>query len=347
MRSLWLLLSLLLCLPASAFAQDEDEDLEDEDLEDEEPVDPDVDDRATYDEWKAEVANETPSEELDAWGRYLDAYPKSLFRLEIERRMAALEDAAHNELLQEEARDAARAATKRDAKSEELYVPETGLMGVNPNPLRRIDIGLLWGFNNVINFDLNFEWAFLRKLSAWGGIRHVGAGGGDLGINVQIGAKYALIKDVRTGIVLTGYFAIEPGFSQSDNFRFALQPGIGFAYAKNDRFQFATTLQMDASLSNLGTTVTWDAMATVNPNKVLGIYLESKQRHGLFDPSLSANVEYMAFFQAGMGVKVRPNQLLELTVGANVPYFWRYWKDYRYVGIHANVVFKLPSKPKK
>ena len=352
MRSLWLLLSLLLCLPAAALAQDEDDELDDEDLggelDEEEYIDPDVDDREIYDGFKEELQGESAAEEMDAWDRYLEAYPKSQFRLEIERRIDALRDTAHSELLQDEAREAAREAERRDAKSEELYIPEPSLMGVNPNPKRRVDAQLLWGFNNVINYDFNFEWAFLRKFSAWGGIRHVGAGGGDLGMHVQIGAKYALVKDVRTGVVLTGYFAIQPGFSEADNFLFTLQPGVGFALAKSRAVTFSTTLQMDLQLTAFRTVVWWDVQAVFNPSKVVGIYLESKQKHGLFTASGAPDkVEYLAFFQAGAGLKIRPNEVMELTIGVNVPYFWRLWKDYAYAGVHGGVVFNLPSKPKK
>ncbi len=346
MRSLWLLLSLLLCLPSIALAQEDDED-ELLDEEEEEDFDPDVDDRELYESFKAELAGDPASEEIDSWNRYLEAYPKSQFRLEIERRIAALEDTAHAELLEEEAREAQRAKERKDAKRSDLYVPEPALMGVNPNPQRRLDAQMLWGFDNVINYDINFEWAFLRKLSAWGGLRHVGAGGGDLGLTVQLGAKYALIKDVRTGIVLSGYLAVQPGYSQADNFLFTVTPGVGFAFAKTERFQLTTTLQMDLQLTAFRTVVWWDIQAVINPNKVLGIYIESKQKHGLFTTSLSSTTEYLAFYQAGVGVKIRPNETIELTVGANIPYFWRVWKDYKYVGIHGGVVFNLPGKPKK
>lgn len=354
MRFLWLLLSVLLCLPTAASAQDEDEE---EDLleEEEEELDPDVDDREIYDSFKADLQGESAAEEIDAWNGYLEAYPKSLFKLEIERRIQALEDAAYNELLDEEREQKEREDARRDTKREEIDVPEPSMMGVNPNPRRRFDAQILWGYNNVLNYDLNFEWAFLRKLSVWGGIRHVGAGGSDIGLGVQIGAKYALIKDVSTGTVLTGYFAIQPGFSQADDFTFTIQPGIGFALAKTQRFQLTTTLQMDLQLNKFRTVVWWDIQAVINPTKVFGIYLESKQKHSLFgaanlvggQPTGSTRVEYLAFYQAGLGVKVRPNEIIELTVGANVPYFWRIWKDYKWFGIHGGVVFNLPSAPKK
>jgi hypothetical protein len=346
MRSLWLLLSLLLCLPAPALAQDDGDDV----LDEEDDVDPDVDDQEIYDSFKAELQGDPASEEIDAWNRYLEAYPKSMFRLQIERRIAALEDAAHDELLQEEAREAKREAERVDAKRAELEVPQPALLSVNPNPQRRVNAGLLWGYNNVLNYDLGFEWAFLRKFSAWGAIRHVGAGGGDLGLTAQIGAKYALIKDVRTGIVLSGYVAIQPGYSQADNFLFTVTPGVGFAYAKTRFFQLSTTLQIDLQLTAFRTVVWWDIQAVINPSQVVGIYLESKQKHGIFTTAgnnVPSATDYLAFYQAGVGVKIRPNEVMELTVGANIPYFWRIWKDYRYVGIHGGVVFNLPGKPKK
>ena len=69
-------------LAAPAWAQDEDDEF-DEDLADEELLeDEGVDDRDTFEGFKKDLAGESPSEEIDAWYRYLEAYPGSMFRLE-------------------------------------------------------------------------------------------------------------------------------------------------------------------------------------------------------------------------------------------------------------------------
>ena len=104
---LFLLSSLSLCsllFVGSAVAQEDDEldeldELDDEEgLEDEDEFDPDSDNSEVYADYKEELEGESPSEELEGWERYLEAYPSSQFRMEIEQRMKALEDAAFDEL---------------------------------------------------------------------------------------------------------------------------------------------------------------------------------------------------------------------------------------------------------
>ncbi len=330
---------LLLSLPLTAIAQEEDEELSEE----EEDFDPEVDSREIYDEYRADMEGESPTEEIDGWYRYLEAYPKSMFKLEIERRIEALEDAAYNEMLDDQA-SAAERGKRIDAKRAEMDIAEPAMLAINPNPRRRAEVGVLWGYQSLLQYDINFEWAFLRKFSVWGGIRHDGGGGQGLGLGVQAGAKYALVKDTSSGVILTPYLGLQFGYNRLDNVTFALQPGIAFAWTPIDLVQLITSLQMDLQLNRFRTQVWWDAMVVINPNKIIGIYIESKQKHRIIKPEF-LNVQYLAMYQAGAGVKIRPNDILEFTVGVNIPYFWRIWKDYQYVGVHAQAVFKLPKGP--
>ena len=86
---LFLLSSLSLCsllFVGSAVAQEDDEldELDDEEgLEDEDEFDPDSDNSDIYADYKEELEGESPSEELEGWERYLEAYPNSQFRMEI------------------------------------------------------------------------------------------------------------------------------------------------------------------------------------------------------------------------------------------------------------------------
>lgn len=336
-----LLLALMLSLPlvaAPALAQDEDEDTEE--LEEEE-VDEGVDDRGTYEGFKKDLTGESPSEEIDAWYRYLEAYPRSMFRLEIERRIEALEEAAFEELMKERA-DSDGEDARVDARRQEMDVAEPAFVGIGANPRRRFEFGLLWGYSDFINYDLTVEWAFLRKLSVFGGVNHVGRA---FGATINAGVKYALVKDVRTGIVLSGAFTAKLGYNGLDRLHFIIEPQVLFAWLPSDLFQLQTSLAFDLRLDRLNHWVLWDLMAVISPTDVFGFYVESKQRHQI-KPVSGVGTQYMAFFQAGVGVKIKPTPLIELTVGANVPYFWRLYKDYEYVGVHADVVFYFASKPK-
>ena len=347
---LFLLSSLSLCsllFVGSAVAQEDDEldeldELDDEEgLEDEDEFDPDSDNSEVYADYKEELEGESPSEELEGWERYLEAYPSSQFRMEIEQRMKALEDAAFDELQGDDNLDD-EPAPDVDAKRREMNVYEPMLIGMNPNTRRRFEVGLLWGYNDYINYDLAVEWAFKRNFSVFGGLRHEGR---SFGGSLQAGVKYAFLKDIRTGIVLTGAFSVKAGYSSLDRLSFTIEPWIGFAWLASDKVQFQTSLAFDLRVDKLLHWVTWDAMVVFNPQPKVGIYIESKQRHSLHDVD-GLDTQYLAFFQAGVGAKFRPNDKMEFGVGANIPYFWRIHKDYNYVGIHADAVFFFGA-PKK
>jgi hypothetical protein len=114
----------LLLLPSMVLAADDDlGDLEfdEEDEGEEEDVDDEVDDEEIYKEYKDELRGEGPSEEIDAWNRYLEVYTKSLYRLEIEKRIKALEEAAYQETLEE------RLAEGHDISEEERALMQRAL----------------------------------------------------------------------------------------------------------------------------------------------------------------------------------------------------------------------------
>ena len=343
-----ILLSLLLASPVMAHHHDEptssldalaleddedlDEDLDDEDLDDED-LDEDADDQQVYDDFKEDLRGESPSEELEAWKSYLEVYPSSEFRMEIEARMKSLEEAAFEDLQGEPDLDEETSAP--DAKRAEMPIYEPMLIGMNPNTRRRFEAGLQWGFQDYINYDVAVEWAFRRNFSVFGGVRHEGR---SIGGTLQAGVKYAFIKDVRTGLVLSGAFSIKAGYSSLDNLGFVIEPWIGLAWIASDKVQLQTSLAFDLRVDKLLHWVTWDAMVVFNPTRKLGIYIESKQKHSLHDVE-GLDTQYLAFYQAGVGAKFRPNEKMEFGVGANIPYFWRIWKDYNYVGLHFDAVF--------
>jgi hypothetical protein len=334
------LCGLLLAGPAWAEEDDELDDLDEDDFD--EDLDPDADDAETYEDYKEELRGESPSEEIDAWERYLEAYPASQFSMEIRQRMKSLEDAAFEELQGDTYLDD-RPGNEVDAKRREMQVYEPMLIGMNPNTRRRFEFGLLWGYNDYINYDLAVEWAFRRNLSVFGGLRHEGR---SFGGSLQAGVKYAFLKDVRTGIVLTGAFSIKAGYSSLDRLSFTIEPWIGFAWLASDKIQVQTSLAFDLRVDKGLHWVTWDAMVVFNPKPKIGIYIESKQKHSLHDVE-GLDTQYLAFYQAGVGAKFRPSDKMEFGIGANIPYFWRIWKDYNYVGIHANAVFFFGGAPEK
>ncbi len=330
---------------ADSAETDDDEDL---DLDDpvEEPLEEGMDNERIYNQYKNELRGEDPIEEADAWRSYLETYPRSLYRLEIEARIDALDEASFDELelptaTSKNSGDSKSDSAGSDAKRAEMDLREPALLGMNANTRRKLDVGILWGFQDYFNYEIAFEWAFIRKFSVFGVIRHSGKG---FGTAVQAGAKYALIKDTRTGVVLSGAFSINLGYSALDQLNFVVQPWLGFGWVASDLVQLQTSIAMDLRVDKLHTAVLWDLMLVISPTERFGIYLQNKQKHSLLKPE-GQPVRYLGFHQAGVGVKIRPTQHIEITLGANIPYGWKHWKDYRYIGAHAGLSFYFKKGP--
>lgn len=331
-------LLLVLCLPVSpAFAADDEEELDDEGLSDEEENEG-VDDETIYREYREERRGESPDEEIEAWQRYLETYTKSLYALEIRKRIEALQEASYAEVRDDRRKDSQHA---EDAKEREIPLHEPALLAISPNTRRKIEIGFLWGYPTNLQYDVGVEWAFFRQFSAFLNIRHETKG---FGAGIQIGAKYALIKDLRTNVVLTPFFDVEFGGSQREGGKFAIEPGLAFGWIPTKILQLQTSALFHLRLDSLHTWVVWDIALVILPKDVFGIYVESKQKHSLWKADDGVN-HYLGFHQAGIGVKIMPSETVELTLGANVPYSQRTWVDYRYFGIHFDLVFYL-GKPK-
>lgn len=335
-------LSLGLAMPAAA--QDEFDDLDDlDDLEDEEGAEDDdegVDTQEIYEDYKSEMRGEAPAEELDAWRRYLDVYPNSMYRMEIEKRMKGLEEASFRELESDDLDDLDSNDDTVDAKDQEMFLMEPALLNMSPNTRRHFKVHALWGFSDMLNYEAAFEWAFMRKFSAYGRIRHLGRG---FGGQLVAGAKYALVKDVRTGVILSGAIAIAVGYNGNDRLNLGIEPTIGFAWIASEKFQVQTSIIPYVRLDRPRLLLYWDVMAVVRPAKPIGIYFESKQKHSFYKPE-NADAKYLGFHHAGVGAKIFPTQAFELSVGVNVPYAWDRWKDYRYFGINAGVTVYLDKK---
>lgn len=331
-----LLLSLFLALattlaPPAVFAGDEEDEEEDDGLQDE-AGEVEQDDEEIYKEYREDRRGESPDEEADAWQRYLETYPQTAYRMEIERRLKALQEAAYAELKAERQRGATK---KEDAKAYEFDVRDTGLMSMNPNTRKRFSAAFLWGYPSTLHYNLTFEWAFFRQFSAWASIRHSWRG---FGGHVQIGAKYAVVKDKRSGVVLTPVFSIEAGGGQLEGGSFRLEPGVAFAFLPTRQFQLVTSVSFQVRLPNPHTALYWDIAAIVFPVETFGLYVESKQKHSMYQGPLG-KARYFGFHQAGVGVKIVPAPIVEITVGANIPYLQRVWVDYRYIGAHAGLTF--------
>jgi len=203
-------LALLCFAPASAFAAGEDDDPEDLDfsdapagkkldLQDEEvqesvkPRGPGEDTAELYRAQQQKNRDLNAEDELLAWERYLEKYPKSLFRDRIDARM---EDLSAN-LFRERVPGSDKGAVKKDAALSELNFSRPQ-QWASVDPRSRLTAGVELGIPDWFAPKLTYEHAFSRELSVTAGMQQ------DL-VNYALlgGVKYAVLKSARTGTIVT------------------------------------------------------------------------------------------------------------------------------------------------
>jgi hypothetical protein len=186
-------------------AEEEEIEFEDEEpapgeaieLEDEagkaKPQEPGADTTPIYRRQLAAVEGMPPDEEVMAWEAYLQQYPNSLFRSQIEQRT--------DELLSSQYRGRPRTEQATiDARKQQLYFVQP-LRMPNLNPRSRVNLNLQIGFGAQTLFtggQADFEWAFLRNVSVHGGFDGTFNGWG-----IDAGARYAFVKSTKHQLVAT------------------------------------------------------------------------------------------------------------------------------------------------
>lgn len=342
----WLLvLSLLPAVPAWAQDDEEDELI----IDDEEPED--TDSLKIYRAFKEELDGLPIEEELDAWYRYLDTYPSTPYKSEISRRIKELEGALLDEAEAEapEWVDVAGGG-ERGAKYEEMGFVEPFLFLTN-NTRKKVHLQIAYGYQSTFNYNFGLEWAFFRNFSVFGHIRHFGHG---LGIAVVAGPKVAIVKDTRTGGLMTAGLAIKGGADPGA--LFGVDPFWGVGIAK---LGVPVSLQFQLGFDMRFTPWHWDLHAGLNlafkPTTAFHIFLESTGHNTIrkmlvYDaPSGEecgdegaqdehCTTEYFGFYEAAAGVKIFPRENVEITIAARAPYFYRKWQHYSPVGGGASVL---------
>ena len=145
---------------------------------------------AIYREQQEEVEGLGPEEEAIEWERYLRKYPNSQFRSRIEARIEKLTDTMYAGSIQ------TREAQVEAGKAELFFAQPFNLESIDPRKKARV--GFEFGLPGYLAPIADFEYAFLRQLSAHAGIR-----GRYGGISFEPGVKFAMLKSARTNTLLT------------------------------------------------------------------------------------------------------------------------------------------------
>ncbi len=129
-------------------------------------------------------------EQILAWEAYLKKYPATGYGKEIGDKIEDLQNRQYEEKIvtRQDVEDAGR--------QELIFAQPIGMPNVNPRT--RAQVGITFGFPSYIAADLDFEYAFLRSVSA-----HIGVQGRYTGWNLETGARWAFVKSSRQQLVAT------------------------------------------------------------------------------------------------------------------------------------------------
>ncbi len=264
-------------------------------------------------------------EELITWERYLETYPKSLFKQHITDRMEQLETEAYGERINE------RTGPRMDAGRRELdFAVPLHLESIDPRT--RLRVGFEMGYPNHIAFGADYEHQFIRSLSG-----HAGLQGRYQGLALVAGGRYAAIKSARTGMILTGVVDILANdllsAGQGTSTYVSLRPVIGFgkqvdvAEGMDIQVQMGSEWEVPSEDRGSRMIYTGGLNVFVRLNDRVGAIMEtSTNMKGGLEESPRGFAPF-AFNVLSFGLRFQPgnNDQVRVSAGTNVPYFNNYW----------------------
>jgi hypothetical protein len=303
-----------------------------EDMDDDEIGGEGVDNVAIYRDYIDNMDDLPLEEEIIAWERYLEKYPNTLFRDRINARM----DEITSELYGERIEDGNEGYV--DAKDREIeFAHPVQLENIDPRSRLRVAVEL--GFPNWAGGQLDFEYQVLRPLSLHAGVKKRYTGG-----NVEVGAKYAIIKSARTNLLVTGLLDarlnLAPGY-------IGLRPQI----AAGKRFEVGNGLDVmviggvDIGTQDIGgigiagnTRYIGGFHAYYRASDVVGVFAEGSIN---MKGSGADDIGNFSFNVVTFGLKFIPRAApVHVGLNANVPAQYNYW-GYHFGAVQADANFYL------
>ncbi len=277
-----------------------------------------------YRDLQKQVREMNPDEEQIAWENYLRKYPNSLFRDRIELRMEELSNLMFGERV--EGSDQGD-NTVKDAADREINFA-TPMAQPSVDTRSKFTAGIELGLPNWFGGKVDAEWAIRRNFSVHGGL-----GRGFSGGEINLGAKYALIKSSRTRTILTG--GLDATVNMGPAF-LAIDPMIMFGQrldvAQGLDLQLAVSMPLEFR-SPLIPRLYGGFNAELHANEIVSIFLAANLDTKYIS---SDDVNNFKFYTAQLGLKftaIKPKGVdgskLLVDLAANVPVAHAYWGFYR------------------
>jgi hypothetical protein len=295
-----------------------------DDEEEDTPLDelpPGTDNAATYQAQLDQVNIMAPDEEGMAWEQYLQTYPSSVFRAQIEDRIGELSESMFA---------ADRQSGPVDAGKKELDFSSAMLME-SLDPRSKIRAGFEWGLPNWINLIVDYERQLQRNLSVHGGLQHRFAGW-----NLEGGARYALIKSTRTNMIVTAIGDVHLNLDPiAPGFRPMLGVGKRFELTGDAYVDVQAQGGSDLMIFPGGFSPRWLAgtNVTISPSEKVKVFMETTTV--MKDVGWEEGGTFR-FNQIAFGIRFQAGEKTIVGTGAVVPYSANYWR-YHYGSVMADV----------
>jgi hypothetical protein len=306
--------------------QEEDADFRDDEVQEStRPRGPGEDSADIYRKAQEAVRDLAIDEELLAWEKYLEKYPKSLFRDRIEARTEELSA----ELFDERVPGSDKGSSSvRDGASRELNFANP--IQFSPvDPRSRLSVGFEMGIPNWLAPRIDFEYALKREFSVHGGVRREMTN-----TAILAGGKYALLKSARTNTIVTGALDVKvyagPSFVD-------LNPwiGVGQRFDVLDGLDVQAQFGVDAELRDpAGLRYNAGLAAELRAAEIVSAFAETSMTFKYLGNDDYGPFRFMVttFGLRFRGAKERNadgDGRLDVGLGANLPYSINYWGFYR------------------
>ena len=295
-----------------------------EEDEDDLPLDqlpPGTDNASIYRAQMDDVSGMAADEEGMAWEQYLQTYPNSVFRKQVEDRIDELSESMFA---------ADRPKNAVDEGQRELNFSQAMLMEA-VDPRSRIRAGFEWGYINWINLMIDYEHQLQRNMSVHGGLQHRYSGW-----SLEGGVRYALVKSTRTNLIVTAIGDVHLNLDP-------IAPGLRPLLAVGKRFALTGDAYVDVQAQAGPDLMLYPGMfsprvlaglnTTISPSDKVKIFIETTSV--MKDLGWSEG-ESFRFNQIAFGMRFQGKGKSVIGTGASVPYSANYWR-YHYGSVMADM----------
>jgi len=294
-------------------------DVDDEE-ESDEALPPGTDNAAIYRAQLEQMVGMQADEEGMAWESYLQSYPYSVFRKQIETRMDELGDAMFRG-----PRGAVADVKTGSTKKSKEFDFSSGMLVESIDPRSRIRAGFEWGYPSWINLILQYEQQLQRDFSVHAGMSHRYTGW-----TLGTGVRYAIIQSSRTDFILTALGDLQLNLDP-------VAPGLRPMIAAGKRVRFGGDSYMDIQAQTGMDLMLYPGMfsprwlsgfnVTVSPSDRVHVFVEATTAMKDMG-SWSEKAGAFKFNQLGFGLRFQGKGKSVVGAGAAVPFMTNYWRHH-------------------